>query len=141
MNRCFSYSCWSCTNLKNGMNRWLLQVILFMNIYYQNRYWHHILFLTSIWNEFWYQYWFWVYIHYSYLIELQTELFTELNSQIGKIDELRSRIHEIDSLSRIIWLIIVNIERMRLNGIDWDGNWYWFEYYFIDCIHVTIVTR
>ena len=78
---------------------------------------------------------------YSYLIELQTELFTELNSQIGKIDELRSRIHEIDSLSRIIWLIIMSIKQMRLNGIDWDRNWYSLEYYFIDCIHVTIVTR
>ena len=136
MNRCFSYSCWSSANLKNGMNRWLLYTIKINHDYI-----FHL--LTSIWYDIWYHFWFWVYIRYSYLIELQTEWFTELNSQIGRIDGIgtTNSWNWLLIKNNMIWLIIMSIEHMRLNRLDWDRNRYWFEYYFIDCIHVTVVTR
>ena len=33
----------------------------------------------------------------------------------------------------------MNIEQITLNEIDME-SWYWFEYYFIDYIHITVVT-
>ena len=32
----------------------------------------------------------------------------------------------------MIWMIIVNIEQMSLNGVEWDGNMRFLEYYLID---------